>query len=287
MFQTPKYHKFWLARNQYSFFMSFWFSGRYKKNIHICFWRKSAKFRLARSALSQPLMGFSRVSGKFLVGINRHEQNHKIITSVTNIRTHCTDKLCDSPTKYWEESHVSDTQKKWLASNHFIAFSRVSGRYVKHFFFRRKSTKILARSISFFSSFLFSSQYNEQDHYHECYEHSHGHIVPTNSDLSTMYILRFEKNRMFSTQIFFLNRLARFAHSRSCLHFLQFPTRRHSIRPYIMNINEHIKWTNTRSYCTDKNMLLTNLTIARFQRKIRKFRLARSQSVTYVFRYAL
>ena len=34
-------------------------------------------------------------------------------------------------------------------------------------------------------------------------------------------------------------------------------------------------------------MLLTNLTIARFQRKIRKFRLARSQSVTYVFRYVL
>ena len=32
-------------------------------------------------------------------------------------------------------------------------------------------------------------------------------------------------------------------------------------------------------------MLLTNLTIARFQRKIRKFRLARLQSVTYVFRY--
>ena len=31
-------------------------------------------------------------------------------------------------------------------------------------FFRRKSTKKMARSISFFSSFLFSSQYNEQDH---------------------------------------------------------------------------------------------------------------------------
>ena len=29
--------------------------------------------------------------------------------------------------------------------------------------------------------------------------------------------------------------------------FLQFPTRRHSIRPYMMNINEHIKWTNTRT----------------------------------------
>ena len=42
-------------------------------------------FRLARSARSQPLMGFSRVSGKFLVIINRHEQDHKVITSVTNI----------------------------------------------------------------------------------------------------------------------------------------------------------------------------------------------------------
>ena len=59
-------------------------------------------------------------------------------------------------------------------------------------FFRRKSTHnsgslLSARSISFFSSFLCSSQYNKQDHNHECYEHSHGHIVPTNSDLSTMY----------------------------------------------------------------------------------------------------
>ena len=40
---------------------------------------------------------------------------------------------------------------------------------------------------------------------------------------------------MFSTQIFFKNRLARFARSQSC-NFLQFPTRRHSIRPFIMNI---------------------------------------------------
>ena len=43
---------------------------------------------------------------------------------------------------------------------------------------------------------------DERRRYHECYEHSHGHIVPTNSDLSTMYILRFEKNCMFSTQIY-------------------------------------------------------------------------------------
>ena len=56
-----------------------------------------------------------------------------------------------------------------------------------------------------------------------------------------------------------------------------------------MNINEH-KWTNTRTYCTDKNMLLTKSIktlsrIARFQRKIRKFRLARSQSVIYIYIY--
>ena len=88
--------------------------------------------------------------------------------------------------------------KNWLARNHFIiAFSRVSGRYVKHFSDAKVQTfwlAISARSISFFSSFLFSSQYNEQDHITSViYEHSHGHIVPTNSDLSTMYrpVLRF------------------------------------------------------------------------------------------------
>ena len=69
-FHTPKYQKFRLARNQYSFFMSFWFSGGYKKK-YICFWRKSTQI------CSQPFMVFSRVSGKFLVGINRHEQETK------------------------------------------------------------------------------------------------------------------------------------------------------------------------------------------------------------------
>ena len=181
--------------------------------------------------------GYSRVSGKFLVGINRHEQDHKSITSVTNIRTHCTDKLCDSPTKYWEESHVSDTHKKNACSQSFIiAFSRVFVRYVKKISDAKVQKfwlALSARSISFFSSFLFSSQYNEQDHNHECYEHSHGHIVPTNSDLSTMYnILRFEKNRIYVFNADILkNRLARFARSQSCIHFLQFPTRRDSIRP--------------------------------------------------------
>ena len=78
---------------------------------------KVQKFRLARSARSQPLMGFFL---EFLVGINRHEQDH--ITSVTNIRTHCTDKLCDSPTQYWEESHVSDTHKKLACSQIAIIY---------------------------------------------------------------------------------------------------------------------------------------------------------------------
>ena len=84
-----------------------------------------------------------------------------------------------------------------------IAFSRVSGRYVKinsdaivqHFWLA-----LSARSISFFLSFLFSSQYNEQDHI----------TSVTNTVIDILYrqtviyqqcILRFEKNRMFSTQI--------------------------------------------------------------------------------------
>ena len=76
----------------------------------------------------------------------------------------CTNKLCDSPTKYWEESHVSDTHKKLACSQSFIiAFSRVSGRYVKHFTDAKVHKFWLAR-YHFFSSFLFSSQYNEQDH---------------------------------------------------------------------------------------------------------------------------
>ena len=93
----------------------------------------------------------------------------------------------------FRHTHTLDCSQSFI-----IAFSRVSGRYVKHFS-DAKVHQILARfssarSISFFSSFLCSSQYNKTRPYHECYEHSHGHIVPTNSDLSTMYILRFEKN---------------------------------------------------------------------------------------------
>ena len=59
-----------------------------------------------------------------------------------------------------------------------------------------------ARSISFFSGFLFSSQYNEQDHI----------TSVTNTVMDILYrqtviyqqciLLRYEKNRIFSTQIF-------------------------------------------------------------------------------------
>ena len=59
----------------------------------------------------------------------------------------------------WEESHVSDTHTQLACSQSFIiAFSRVSGRYVKHFSDAKVQTfwlALSARSISFFSSFLF------------------------------------------------------------------------------------------------------------------------------------
>ena len=63
MFQTHT-HKNGLLAIMYSCFSSFWFSGRYKKNIYVSD-AKVQKFRLARSARSQPLMGFSRVSGRY------------------------------------------------------------------------------------------------------------------------------------------------------------------------------------------------------------------------------
>ena len=59
-----------------------------------------------------------------------------------------------------------------------------------------------------------------------------------------IYNVYIEKNRMFSTQIFFKNWLARFARSQSCIHFLQFPTCRYkssfnkAIYHGITNINE-------------------------------------------------
>ena len=152
------------ARSQYSFFISFWFSGRLKKTYtFLTQSRKSAKIS-ARSLCSLITINgffssFWNVSGRY-----KSSWIRPYITSVTNKRTHCTDKLCDSPTKYWEESHVSDTHKNKMAcSQSCIAFSQVSGFLVgikKHICFWRKSAKISARSLcslttinGFFSSF--------------------------------------------------------------------------------------------------------------------------------------
>ena len=72
---TRKYKNFGSLAIIYGVFSSFWFSGRYKKYIYVSD-AKVHKFRLARSHL---WVKFSRVSGKFLVGINRHEQETKKI----------------------------------------------------------------------------------------------------------------------------------------------------------------------------------------------------------------
>ena len=95
------------------------------------------------------------------------------------------------------------TKKMACSQSFIIAFSRVSGRYVKHFSDAKVHKfwlALSARSISFFSSFLFSSHYNEQDH---------DITSVTNTVMDILYrqtviyqqciILRFEKNRMFST----------------------------------------------------------------------------------------
>ena len=259
----------------YRFFSSFWFSGRYKKTTYVSD-AKVQKFRLARSARSQPLMGFSRVSGRYKSSWTRpYNECYEHKDTFYRQTMWFTNTILRRIACFRVQTHT----KKMACSQIAIIYSFFSSFWsVCKTFFRRKSTNILARSLRsldiIFFKFLVS---NEQDHI----------TSVTNTVMDILYrqtvinqqciLLRFEKNRMFSTQIL-KNRLARFARSQSCIHFLQFPTRRHSIRPH-----EHIKWTNTRTYCADKNMLLTNLTIARFStRKIRKFRLARSQSVTYI-----
>ena len=97
--------------------------------------------------------------------------------------------------------------------------------------------------------------------------------------INNVYIEIWEESYVFNADIFFKS--ARSLRSLAILYTFSPVSNASSFNKAIYH--EHIKWTNTRTYCTDKNMLLTNLTIARFQRKIRKFRLARSQSVTYVF----
>ena len=181
-------------------------------------------------------MGFSRVSGRYKSSWTR-PYNECYEHKDTLYR-----QLCDSPTQYWEESHVSDTHKKMACSQIAIIYSFFSSFWsVCKTFFRRKSINILARSLRsldiIFLKFLVS---NEQDHI----------TSVTNTVMDILYwqtvinqqCIYWDLRRIVCFQRRYLkNRLAR---SQSCIHFLQFPMRRHSIRPY----HEHIKWTNTRTY---------------------------------------
>ena len=290
MFQTQKYHS---ARSQYSFFISFWFSGRLKKPYtfltqsrksakisarSLCslitingffssFWNVSGryksswirpynecyeqkdtlyrqtmwfinkilrriacfrhthtkmacsqsciafsqvsgflvgikkhakvqKFRLARSARSQPLMGFSRVFGRYKSSWTRpynecYEHKDTLYRQTMRFTNTILRRIACS----------RHTQKNGLLANrhHFIAFSRVSGRYVKHFSDAKVQIfwlALSARSILFFSSFLFLmnktiSRVLRTQSWTYC----------TDKQWLISILLRFEKNRMFSTQI--------------------------------------------------------------------------------------
>ena len=124
MFQTQK--KIGLLAIINSFFWSFCCYCTDKnmlftnKTVRRIMWEESRKSRLARSARAQWFMFFLAsfwFSGLYKSSWTRH------ITIVTNTTTY-TDKLCDSPTKYWEE--CKNTQNS-ACSQSSIAFSRVSG----------------------------------------------------------------------------------------------------------------------------------------------------------------
>ena len=183
--------------------------------------------------------------------------------------------------------------KKWLArkSQSFIAFSRVSGRYVKHFSDAKVQIfwlALSARSILFFSSFLFLMNKTIS---RVLRTQSWTYCTDKQWLISNVYIEIWEESYVFNADI---KKSARSLRSLFFFFFFFFfcailytfspVSNASSFNKAIYH--EHIKWTNTRTYCTDKNMLLTNLTIARFQRKIRKFRLARLQSVTYAGTYS-
>ena len=77
----------------------------------------------------------------------------------------------------------------------------------------------------------------------------------------------------------FQRRYKKSTRSQSCIHFLQFPTRRHSIRPYIMNI---LNETNTRTYCTDKKYATYQLNNRTFSTQNTKIS-ARSLAISYIY----
>ena len=184
----------------YSFFSSFRFSGRYKK--HICFWRKSAKISACSLCSLTTINGFFssfwKVSGRYKSSWTR-PYNECYEHKDTLYRQ----TMWFTNTILRRIAFFRHTHKKWLArkSQSFTAFSRVSGRYVKHFSDAKVQTfwlALSARSISFFSSFLFLmnktiSQVLRTQSWTYC--------TDKQWLISNVYILRFEKNRMFSTQI--------------------------------------------------------------------------------------
>ena len=240
---------------------------------------KVQKFRFARSARSQPLMGFSRVSGRYKSSWTR-PYNECYEHKDTLYRQ----TMWFTNTILRRIACFRHTQKKWLArkSQSFIAFSRVSGRYVKHFSDAKVQIFWLvlsARSISFFSSFLFLMNKTIS---RVLRTQSWTYCTDKQWLISNVYYWDLRRIVCFQRRY---KKSARSLRSLAILYTFSPVSNASSFNKAIYH--EHIKWTNTRTYCTDKNMLLTNLTIARFQRKIRKFRLARSQSVTYIFRYVL
>ena len=153
------------ARSQYSFFISFWFSGRLKKSYtFLTQSRKSAKIS-ARSLCSLITINgffssFWNVSGRYKSSWIRRPYNECYEQKDTLYRQTMwfTNKILRRIACF------RHTQKKWLARNHVYSFFSsfwFSGRYKKkNVCFWRKSAKISARSLcslttinGFFSSF--------------------------------------------------------------------------------------------------------------------------------------
>ena len=103
------------------------------------------------------------------------------------------------PTRMRRIACFRHTQTLACSQSFIIAFSRVSGRYVKHFSDAKVQTFWLAlsvRSISLFSSFLFLMNIITS------VTNTVMDILYRQTVINQQCILRFEKNRMFSTQIF-------------------------------------------------------------------------------------
>ena len=106
--------------------------------------------------------------------------------------------------------------------------------------------------------------------------------------INNAYIEIWEELYVFNADIYKKNRLARFARSQFCLHFLHFPTRRHSIRPYIMAgpwtppvwEESHVSDTHTQLDCSQSFIITFSRVSGRYVKhfsdaKVHKYWLAR------------